>query len=370
MNNTKIESIEIFKLNVPFNEPFVISLGVINATNSIVIKINTNSELVGIGECNPLVYIVGETQESEFEMAKRISVVLIGKDPFAIEDRLFDINKVLPGNYTLKSAFDMALYDLLAKKAGLPLYRLLGGGNVKEIHTDLTVSLDTPELMARKAQKYKNEGLKSIKVKLGTTLKEDVARIKAIREAIGYDIHLSIDANQGWDRVNAVKILNALEQYNIGYCEEPIDCHDTFGLLRVRENSPIPIMADESLFDHIDAFKLASLGACDYFNIKLSKSGGIHNALKINAIAESSGIKCQVGCMNETRFALTALAHFAVAKNNIVYFDIDSSFFLASDPVTGGIDYKGAGRWLLPVTPGIGADFVPEILEQSEKAII
>ncbi len=370
MSKTTIVSIEIYKLNVPLKEPFVISLGEINAVNSIVIKINTDSGLTGTGECNPLVYIVGETQESEFEMAKKICSILKGKDPFAIEDRLLEIERTLPGNYTLKSAFDMALYDLLAKKAELPLYRLLGGGNTREICTDLTVSLDTPERMAVKALNYKKEGIKSIKVKLGTTLKEDVARIKAIREAVGNEVSIRVDANQGWDRVTAVKILKALEPFDIEHCEEPVPCRDNRGLLRVRENSPIPIMADESVFDHKDAFRLAAMGACDYFNIKLSKSGGIHTALKIIAIAEASGFKCQVGCMNETRFALTALTHLATAKNNIVFFDIDSSFFQASDPVTGGIEYKGSGLWQLPETPGIGADFDPDVLNQCEKAVI
>ncbi len=370
MNNSAIKRIEVYKLDVPLKEPFIISLGEIKTANSIVIRMITESGLTGTGECNPLVYIAGEMQESQFEIAKKISGVLLGKDPFAIEDRLLEIERILPGNYTLKSAYDMALYDLLAKEAGLPLYRLLGGGNSREIRTDLTVSLNTPEKMAAKAAQYIGEGFKAIKVKLGTSYAEDVARIKAIRESIGYDIPLRIDANQGWDPVTAIRILKALEPYDIEHCEEPVPHWDNAGLKRVRDHSPIPVMADESVFDHRDAFRLASMGACDYFNIKLSKSGGIHHALKIVAIAEAGGLKCQVGCMNETRYALTALTHLVAARNNIVHFDIDSSFLLATDPVIGGIIHKGGGRWVLPDTPGIGADFDKDILEKAEKITV
>ncbi len=129
-------------------------------------------------------------------------------------------------------------------------------------------------------------------------------------------------------------------------------------------------MADESVFDHHDAFRLAHLGACDYFNIKLSKSGGINKALKIVAVAEASGIKCQVGCMSESRFALTALMHLVLASDNIVHYDMDSSLMLDTDPVTGGIEYMGAGKWTLGENPGIGADFDDAYLKTMEHISI
>ena len=141
-------------------------------------------------------------------------------------------------------------------------------------------------------------------------------------------------------------------------------------LPKVRENSPIPIMADESLFDHHDAFRLARMGACDFFNIKFSKSGGINNALKIIAIAESAGIKCQFGCMSETRFALTALMHLVLARDTVVHYDMDSSLMLDADPVVGGIQYNEGGRWVLEDKPGIGASFDENYLATMEKAII
>ncbi len=357
MDKTVITKIDIIKLNLPYKEPFVISLGVIESATNVVIRIHTDAGLTGIGECAPFVTIVGETQETVFELSKQMGRMLIGKDPFALEERLFEIDRAVAGNPTMKSAFDMALYDLLAKKAGLPLYRLLGGNNDREIYTDMTISIGPPEKVARDALAFKNAGFPAIKVKLGTNTRDDVARIRAIRQAVGADYPIRIDANQGWDTITAINTLQALAEFNIEHCEEPVAKWNNREMVRVRQNSPIPIMADESVFNHHDAFRLAALGACDYFNIKFSKSGGIFNALKINAIAESAGIKCQVGCMSESRYALTALMHFVLAAKNVVHFDMDSSLMLDADPVTGGIRYQGSGKWTLEDVPGIGAGF-------------
>jgi len=370
MEHTVITQVEIIKLNLPYKEPFVISLGVIERATNILIKLHTNKGLTGLGECAPFVTIVGETQETVFETSQLIARLIKGKDPFAIEDRLTEIDRAIAGNYTMKSAFDMALYDLLAKKAQLPLYKLLGGNNNREIHTDMTISIGDPEKVAHDALAFKKAGFPAIKVKLGTTTKEDVARIKAIREAVGDDYPIRIDANQGWDTVTAINTLTALSKYNIEHCEEPIPKWNNRELVKVRENSPISIMADESVFDHHDAFRLASMGACDFFNIKFSKSGGIHKALKINAIAESAGIKCQVGCMSESRYALTALMHFVLASKNVVHFDMDSSLMLDADPVIGGIQYQGSGKWTLDDSIGIGAGLDEEFLKTMEKVVL
>ncbi len=160
----------------------------------------------------PFVYIVEETQETVFELSKQIGKMLRNKDPFAIEDRLNEINKAVQGNYTMKSAFDMALYDLLAKNADLPLYQLLGGSNNREVYNDMTISIGSPEKMANDAKAFKEAGFPAIKLKLGTTTAMDVARVKAVREAVGMDYPIRIDANQGWDPVTAIQTLNELAE--------------------------------------------------------------------------------------------------------------------------------------------------------------
>ncbi len=370
MEKTVITQVEIIKLNIPYKEPFIISLGVIPEATNVVVRIHAGNGITGTGECAPFVFIVGETQETVFELAKQVGKLLIGKDPFAVEERLKEMDRAVQGNYTMKSAFDMALYDMVAQQAGMPLYRLLGGSNKREVYTDMTISIGEPSKVAADALAFKKEGFPAIKVKLGTSMKADVARIRAIREQVGPDYPIRIDANQGWDVTTAINTLKALEAYNIEHCEEPIPRWNYMNLAKVREHSPIPIMADESVFDHHDAFRLARMGACDYFNIKFSKSGGINNALKIIAVAESAGIKCQVGCMSESRFALTALMHLVQSRDTIIHFDIDSSLMLSEDPVTGGIQYRGSGKWELGEEPGIGAGFDDGYLASMEKVTI
>lgn len=370
MSNSRITKVEIIKLNIPYKEPFVISLGVIPEATNVVVRIHTSDGLMGTGECAPFVFIVGETQETVFELARQVGKMLLGKDPYSIEEAIYEIDRAVKGNPTMKSAFDMALYDLLSLKAGMPLYQLLGGSKRKDIHTDMTISIGDPEKVAADALAFQKEGFPAIKVKLGTTTKEDVERIRAIRQAVGPDYPIRIDANQGWDTMTAIETLKALEPFAIEHCEEPIAHWNNRELVKVREASPIPIMADESIFDHHDAFRLAHMGACDYFNIKFSKSGGINKALKIIAVAESAGIKCQVGCMSESRFALTALMHVVLARENIVHYDMDSSLMLNADPVKGGIAYRGGGLWTLEDHPGIGASFDEAYLGDMEKVSI
>ncbi|MEN8171789.1 MAG: enolase C-terminal domain-like protein [Chloroflexota bacterium] len=355
-------------MSIRLLKPFRTSLGIEESADNILVRIHANDGLYGLGEAVPTPFITGDTQAIIFEAAKDLAQMLLGKNPSDIEGLMKELNAFLVYNTTVKSAFDMALYDLLGKRAGLPLYTLLGGPK-REFYTDQTVGIDTPEVMVEDALAIQAQGFPAIKVKLGTNRADDVDRIRAIRQAVGDDIPIRIDANQGWDVVTALLTLNDLVPYNIQYCEEPVPFWNNAGLQRVHEKSPIPITADESVFDHHDAFRLAAMGTSDYFNIKLSKSGGIHNALKINAVAESAGIKCMVGSMFETRVGLSAAAHLVSARPNIVYADLDTCFFHAEDPVVGGITYN-SGKITLPDTPGHGADIEPDFFERLDKVTI
>jgi len=368
MGKLKITSVVIYKADIEFKEPFRIAIMEIRSAQSVFIKVNTNEGLYGFGEANPTWGITGETQSINLAGAVDLARLLLGKDPLNIEERIGEMNKFLIHNSTLRSAFDMALYDLLGKAAGLPLYAVLGGGK-RSFWTDNTIGIADPDYMAKKAVAYRDQGFRAIKVKLGTTRSEDVERIRKIRSAIGDELPIRIDANQGWDYITAVHVLKDLEPMGIEYCEQPIAHWDYEHMRRIRERTSIAIMADESLFDHHDAYKLASMGCCDYFNIKIAKAGGIHTALKINDIAEGAGIRCMVGSMVETRLALTAAAHLVSARLNIRYADLDGWLFLKSDPVTGGARYD-VGEITVPDTPGHGADIDPVFLKRCESTTV
>ena len=363
-----ITKIDIYKLSIPLAIPYGTSLGLFDHADNIIIKIHSSEGLYGVGEGCPGTSVTGDSQAMDFESAQLLGTLIMGKNPLAVEARMKEIDSFLVHNSTIRSAFDIALYDLLAKKAGLPLYALLGGEQ-RILQTDMTVGLASPEKMAQQALKYVEQGFLSIKVKLGTNFDDDVARIRAIRETIGEKTLIRIDANQGWDQVTAIRILQALVPFSIQFCEEPVAHWNNRALKYVHEHSPIAIMSDESLFDHHDAYRLASMEVCDYFNIKLAKSGGIHTALKINAVAESAGIKCMIGSMDETNLAMSAAAHLVSAFPNIEFADLDAALFLAEDPVIGGVTYEG-GKITLTDTPGHGADFDSEYLKTLESISI
>ncbi|WP_020606942.1 mandelate racemase/muconate lactonizing enzyme family protein [Spirosoma spitsbergense] len=350
----KITSIKLYRYDIPLKAPIAISLGSIEHARNILVEIQTDEHITGWGEGSPFWMIVGETQASGLAAAEDMSRLLIGKNPLAIEQCLHTLIRYLPGHPTTRSAFDMALYDIAAKAARMPLYQFLGGTK-RTLITDETIYINPPERMADDALRIQAKGAEAIKVKLGTNVRDDITRVKMIRDAIGHEIPIRTDANQGWDVVTASAVLRALADYNVQYCEQPIKRHDTDGLRHLRQHSPIPIMADESLFDTVDALRLVRAEAVDYFNIKLSKSGGIFEALNINAIAESAGIPCMIGCMSESRLGLTANAHFAAARQNVRFCDLDACFEHADDPVHGGILYNGY-HIELPETPGIGAE--------------
>jgi len=361
----KIKDVEIYYFDIKFTEPFTISLGTVYSSNAVLIRILTDSGIVGIGESSPFQPITGETQQTNIDVAQNMREMLKGKDPLAIESANKLFGAFLHSNPSIVAAFDMALYDILGKVASLPVFRLLGGDK-NTFETDLTTGIDTPENMVKSVKASIAAGFKSLKVKIGQDPDMDVLRIQAIRDAIGYDYPLRLDANQGYTVPQAIYALRQMEKFKIEFCEQPLVFSDIDGMRQVREESSIAIAADESLFFPTDAVKLIKAGACDYFNIKLMKAGGITNSLKISIIAEAANIRCMVGCMAETRIGLTAAAHVIGAQKNIIFADLDGYFQHAVDPVVDGMKIQG-GMVTLPEKPGLGVDIDPAYLKKLKR---
>jgi L-Ala-D/L-Glu epimerase len=356
-----ITQINIYKFSIPMH-PFTIATGTMHYAQNIFIRVHTDAGFYGVGECSAFPMIAGETQATCFEMAKDFAQLWKGKDPLTIEERMNELHSFTAYNATIKSAFDMALFDIAAKNSKLPLYKFLGG-NKKKIETDLTIGIDTPDVMAQQASEFKNNGVRIIKIKLGKNGDDDIERVKRIRKAVGKKIKLRIDANQGWDYETAKEVLNAIAKYDIEFCEQPMRLWNDDKLPLLRKKSPVAIMADESVFDHHDAKRLIKAKACEYVNIKFAKSGGILEAKKINAVCEENGIPCMMGGMLESRIALTAFAHFATAHDNIIFYDMDTCLLGHKiDPVIEGVKFNG--YFLdIPDNHGIGADVDEDFLK-------
>ena len=370
MEDLKIQRVELYKLLIPLKEPFIISLGPIYNAQNVMVRIHTESGFTGCGECSPFMSINGESIDTCFIVGQYFAQLLKGKNALDIEGCVREMDQLIYGNTSIKSAFDMALYDIAAQYAGQPLYKFLGGQNNRTITTDYTVSIGDPAKMAADAKKIQADGFPAIKIKLGLNGKKDVERIRAIREAVGNEIPLRIDANQGWQVEEAIETLNALSAFDIQHCEEPIARWEFMKLPRVKKESPIPIMADESCGDEHDAERLIELKACDYLNIKLGKAGGILKALRIVKLAEKASMHLQVGAFMESRLAMTAFAHFALCSDQIEHYDFDTALMFSEDPVEGGISYEKNGVIHLPEEPGLGARIKLSALEKMDKVII
>ena len=313
--------------------------------------------------------ITGETQSTCYAMAQDMARLWIGKDASDIDGCMQLLHAFTAYNATVKSAFDMALYDLAGKKAGVPLYKYLGG-EIKTMETDLTIGLNTPTIMGEQATAFIGRGVHMLKVKLGTTPEEDIERIRQVRATTGPEVKIRIDANQGWSFDDAVTALTGLEQFDIQFCEQPMRRYDDGKLPVLRTLTSIPIMADESVFDHHDAKRIIEADACDYVNIKFAKSSGIREALLINEVCEANNVPCMMGGMLESRIALTAFAHFASATSNIHFYDMDTCMLgHKEDPVEGGVTFDGF-YVILPSVPGIGADIRESYLEKLESVRI
>jgi len=364
----KITHTEIYRFSIPM-EPFVIATGTMHFAQNVLIRIYTDSGIHGVGECSAFPMIVGETQETCLAMAKDFAKILIGKDPLDIPERMNDFLGYAAHNGTIKSAFDMALFDIAAKHADLPLYRFLGGQK-RSVETDMTIGIDSPENMALSALKYQQQGCRILKIKLGKKVHEDIERVRQIREAVGEVMTIRLDANQGWNFDDALYALGALVPFNIEFCEQPMRTWFDDRLPELKANSPIKLMADESCYNHHDARKLINSQSFEYLNIKFSKSGGILEAQKIHEVALQTGTKCMIGSMLESRIALTANLHFALSSPNVIFFDLDTCLLgHLVDPVIGGLTYDGFFLDV-PENSGIGADADPAFLKTCEQWIV
>lgn len=229
---------------------------------------------------------------------------------------MYILHNSLVNNSSPKAAVDMALYDLYGQLYNIPVYKLLGGYR-NEITTDITISVNEPDEMVEDSINAVEKGYEILKIKVGKDWKRDLERIKAIREAVGYSVRIRADANQGWIPKEAVMVIRKMEDLGLDMelIEQPVKAYDIAGLKFVTQNVTTPILADESCFSPLDAINIIQNRAADMVNIKLMKTGGIYNALKICCIAETFGVECMLGCMLESKIGLTAASHLAGGKN-------------------------------------------------------
>lgn len=328
----KIKDIRTQVFNAPLKTPFITSLRRVDALEDLIVIIECDDGTLGYGEGAPTPVITGETMGSMMATIAYIKPFIIGFEIENFEAILQKMHSVILKNTTAKSALEIALYDLKAKACKLPLYRMLGGTQ-RNFRTDITISMGDIETMITDSLAAVSLGYDTLKIKIGDNPQKDIVRITEISNALGSNIHLRLDANQGWTAKESVTLLHALEKQGIiaEFIEQPVAADDIEGLKYIKERVQTPLLADESIFSLKDAARLLEMQAIDYVNIKLAKTAGISQALALADLSASFGVKCMIGCMLEGPISVAAGVHVASAKADIItMLDLDAVSLLAS----------------------------------------
>ncbi len=358
----KIMDIQIGRLSLPLAHPFKTALRTVERIEDIAVKVVGEDGLVGYGEAPPTAVITGDTTGSILcAIEDYIKPALVGMDLNDLPNLMGRLNSCLVHNTSPKAAVDMALYDLWAKSQGKPLYQLLGNAR-SSFETDLTISVNSVDEMVKDALEATQRGFTTLKIKVGKEGMADIDRITAIRKAVGNDVKLRVDANQGWTAAQSVAIIKTMEArgLNVELVEQPVPADDVAGLKYVTGQVETPILADEAVFSPTDAANLIALRACDLINIKLMKTGGIWNALKICELARQHHMDCMIGCMLESQVAVAAAAHLCGGQSVITMADLDGPSLCASEPFPGGPVFDGP-TIRLRSSPGIGLELPDQI---------
>ena len=307
------------------------------------VKVLTDEGISGMGEACPMPFVTGETIGGVVAAIEHMKPALLDADAEDIAAIHAIMDRQIASNGAAKAAIDMACYDIMGKKAGLPVHRLLGA-QVDTLQTDMTIGIDTPEKMVEDALMRVQQGFRVLKIKGGISKEDDLTNFAAIRAAVGPDIELRVDFNQGYDRESAAYMLSRLPEFGITEAEQPVPEWDVDGMAELKKLSPVLLMADESVHSPRDAQLVCRKDACHVVNIKLMKCGGIYPALQIARIAKEYGKPCIVGCMSETKLGISAgAAVVAACADQMGVIDLDSflSFADTDEGIRGGLTVEG-----------------------------
>lgn len=324
--------------------PFGISYGTSADSHNFLVTL-THKDVVGYGEASPVEYH-GESPETAAALLKAWSTTdILGDDPFAIAEVCRKMDKSIAGHTSVKAAIEMALHDICGKIANLPTYKMLGLSGLKQPITDFTIGIDSLEMIEKKTKEAVDAGYKVLKVKQGTSYDKDI--IKSVRK-MAKDLPIRVDANGAWTPKQAILMSEFLAENNVQFIEQPLSKYASVDDFKfVRERSPLPIYADESISRSHDVARFAN--AIDGVVVKLAKTGGLLEAIKVIQTARAHGMQIMFGCMLESSLGVTAAAHLSSLVDHL---DLDGALLLSNDPFNGAKYDDGILK--LTDLPGLG----------------
>jgi L-alanine-DL-glutamate epimerase-like enolase superfamily enzyme len=354
----RITGVEAWLVTMRLGRPYTSAFDTLDTTANVFVRILTDRRYVGCGCAAPDEHDTGETTASILEKIQSVAEpVLKGADPLRPAVLREQLRQPLLDEPSIRAAVDMALLDIVAKRSGLPLWKFLGGYRDR-MATSVTVGILPEHETVLLARDWVKRGFKVLKLMGGLDAESDAARVFKVREAVGDEIALRFDANEGYTVEQALWFIDRTRPARIELLEQPTPKGHSDLLRQVTRKADIPVMADESLTTLRDAFLLASEDVVDMLNVKLMKVGGIAEAMEINSVAKAARLEVMVGCLDESALGIAAALHFALADRNVAYADLDGHLDLKDDPADGAV-ILDAGTLLPRDQPGLGFD-LPE----------
>jgi muconate cycloisomerase len=354
----KIERVEVFGVAVPLVGEYKNAYLTKSVQKSVVVRITASGGITGLGNIDPTPGYSKEQTADHLEMLRgRFAPMLVGMDPTNVHAVLARIEPAVKGFLDSKAAIEMACVDIAARSAGMPVHTYLGGAMKERLLFNAWIGILPPEAAARETLEWKRKGFRSAKIKVGGGIEADRDRVKAVREAVGPDFQIRIDANAGYDAEASIKLAKMVAPFKLQLFEQPVPDHDIAGMAKVRREANavgLPVMADESVLDHASLIKIIKMEAADIVKVKIMKQGGFINTRRMIATAEAAGIRCVVGHgfgLGVNTMAEIMLA--ATSANVIDGLECVGPLKTADDIVTRKLDLS-TGVLPLPGGPGLG----------------
>ncbi len=364
----RVASIEIIETCIPLKKAYKLSkrYGYLKDTKPILVKVSTDEGLVGYGETDPMGKFTGETPETVAAVLKEdLAPAIIGEDPVNINMMHQIMESMVRDNHMAKGTIDMACYDLLGKAAGLPLHNLLGGKLYEEIPIMGSIGGGTIDETVTAAEKVRDQKYHSIMVKVGGDPIHDANRVLAVRDVLGKNFPIIVDANQGWDYSSAMQFIEIAREADLKLFEQPLDAENLEGMASIRQKCGVPVSVDESLLSYRHAQEVIRLGAADVFSIKVCKNGGVKHSLEIIELARSKGIDILFNSMIEEGITQAASLNIALTVSNL--YEWGHAYFSPlrlDDDITDYVSNIVEGKVKATTKPGLGVDIREDVLEK------
>ena len=356
--NLKIERVEVFGVAMPLVMEFKNAYLSKSVVKSAIVRITATGGAVGYGNIDPTPGSSKEGIEDSLAMIRsRLAPAVMGMDPTNLHRITAKLESVAPDFLDAKATIDMACTDLAARVAGMPVHTYLGGAVKDRLLFNAWIGILPPEEAAKETLGWQKQGFRSCKIKVGGNIQADRDRVKAVREAVGPEFNIRIDANAGYDADTSIKLAELVAPYKLQLFEQPVPADDIAGMARVRKAANavgVPIMADESVLDHASLIRIIRMDAADIVKVKVMKQGGFLNTRRMIATAEAAGIRCVVGHGFGLGVNTMAEIMLAATSDNVIDgLECVGPLKTKDDVVTQKLDLT-RGSIALPAGPGLG----------------